>query len=181
MNNKIFLLATALLCTVVLSAQKPASADAVLKEATTTAAKQGKNVFVLFNASWCGWCKKMDAAMNDASVKQFFTDNYIIRHLTVYESTGKEALENPGALELLTKYKGNDQGIPYWLVFDKEGTMLADAKIRAEGAGLETGDNTGCPASEKEVAHFISVLKKTSKLTDDQLAVIAKRFRENEN
>jgi hypothetical protein len=99
----------------------------------------------------------------------------------VYESKGKENLENPGALDLLKKYKGDEKGIPYWLIFDKNGKLLADSKLRPDGGGLETGDNTGCPANEKEVAHFVKVLKETSSLKDDELSVIEKRFRKNEN
>ena len=83
--------------------QAPASAVAVLKEAYSEAARQNKKVLVLFHASWCGWCQKMDAAMNDNSVKKYFTDNYVVKHLVVYESKGKENLENPGALDLLKK------------------------------------------------------------------------------
>ena len=181
MKTYTFLLAGFLFLSVIGRAQAPASADAVLKDAYSVAAKEKKNVFVLFHASWCGWCHKMDTAMNDESVKKFFTDNYVIRHLVVYESKGKENLENPGAVDLLKKYKGNEQGIPYWLIFDTSGKLLADSKLRPEGGGLETGDNTGCPASEKEVAHFINVLKETSSLKDTELSVIEKRFRENEN
>jgi thiol-disulfide isomerase/thioredoxin len=162
-------------------AQSAKSAGEILKQAYSIAAKEKKNVFVIFHASWCGWCKKMDTAMNDQSVKKFFTDNYVIRHLVVYESKGKENLENPGALELLKKYKGDDHGIPYWFIFDKEGKLLADSKFRPEGGGLETGENSGCPASEKEVAYFINVLKQTSSLTETELTIIQKRFRENEN
>src|SRR6266516_3751161 len=83
--------------------EQPKTTDEILKEATMQAAKSNKNVFIIFHASWCGWCHKMDTAMNDNTVKSFFDDNYIIRHLTVYESKGKEHLENPGALDLLKK------------------------------------------------------------------------------
>ena len=162
-------------------AQAPKSADEILKQSYGVAIKEKKNVFVIFHASWCGWCKKMDAAMNDQSVKKFFTDNYVIRHLVVYESKGKENLENPGALDLLKKYKGDDQGIPYWFIFNRDGKLLADSKLRPEGGGLETGDNIGCPASEKEITYFLSVLKETSSLKEAELAIIQKRFRENEN
>ena len=170
-----------LFLSIVGKSQSPEPADAILKEAGSVAAKENKNVFVLFHASWCGWCHKMDTAMNDNSVKRFFTDNYVIRHLVVYESKGKENLENPGAVDLLKKYKGDEKGIPYWLIFDKNGKLLADSKLRPDGGGLETGNNTGCPASEKEVAHFVKVLKETSSIKDDELSVIEKRFRENEN
>lgn len=158
----------------------PPSADEILKEAYLVATKENKNVFIIFHASWCGWCHKMDKSMNDETCKKFFEDNFVIRHLVVDESTDKKNLENPGADELRKKYYGDGQGIPFWLVFDKDGKLLADSKIRAEGAGPETGDNTGCPASEKEVAYFISVLQKTSKLNSSQLEIIRKRFRQNE-
>jgi len=180
MKPGVLLFVSCLVLAAASKAQAPKSADEILKQAYTEAAKEKKNVFVVFHASWCGWCKKMDAAMNDPSVKKFFTDNYVIRHLVVYESKGKESLENPGALDLLKKYRGEDQGIPYWFVFDKDGKLLADSKLRPEGGGLETGDNTGCPASEKEVAYFLKVVKETSSLKDTELAVIQKRFRENE-
>jgi thiol-disulfide isomerase/thioredoxin len=181
MKASTVLLTGFLFLSIVGKSQSPEPAEAILKEAGSVAAKENKNVFVLFHASWCGWCHKMDTAMNDNSVKRFFTDNYVIRHLVVYESKGKENLENPGALDLLKKYKGDEKGIPYWLIFDKNGKLLADSKFRPDGGGLETGDNTGCPASEKEVAHFVKVLKETSSLKNDELSVIEKRFRENEN
>ena len=67
------------------------------------------------------------------------------------------------------------------MIFDNNGKLLADSKLRPDGGGLETGDNTGCPASEKEVAHFIKVLKQTSSLNDTDLSVIKERFRKNAN
>ncbi len=170
-----------LICVNLLSAQAPpSSADEVLNAAYKEAAKEKKNVFILFHASWCGWCHRMDTAMNDPKVRKFFTDHYVIKHLVVYESEKKKQLENPGAEDLLKKYYGNDKGIPYWFIFDKDGKLLADSKVRPENGGLETGDNSGCPATESEVAHFIKVLQKTSKLKPEELSIISKRFRENE-
>ena len=86
------------------------SAEEILKEAKKIAAKEQKNIFILFHASWCGWCHRMDSAMNDPEIRHFFTDSYVIRHLVILESPGKRHLENPGAMALLHKYKGNDQG-----------------------------------------------------------------------
>ncbi len=177
------LLLSFVLITVLLSVkaqQSPASASNILKEASVQAAKENKNVFIMFHASWCGWCHRMDKSMNDAAVKKFFDDNYVIRHLVVDEAKDKKNLENPGATEIRAKYNGDGQGIPFWLVFDKDGKLLADSKMRKEDEGPEKGDNSGCPASEKEVAYFINVLKKTSSLDADQLEIIRKRFREND-
>lgn len=158
----------------------PESAETILKNACTQAAKENKDVFIIFHASWCGWCHRMDKSMNDETCKKFFDDNFVIRHLVVDESADKKNLENPGADELRKKYYGDGQGIPFWLLFDKEGKLLADSKRRAEGAGPETGENTGCPASANEVEYFISVLKETTNLNSAQLEIISKRFRQNE-
>ncbi|MEI2738220.1 MAG: thioredoxin family protein [Chitinophagaceae bacterium] len=157
----------------------PSAAD-VLKIAYQQAAKENKNVLMMFHASWCGWCHRMDKSLNDEACKKFFDDNYIITHLVVDETKDKKNLENPGAAELKIKYNGDGQGIPFWLVLDKEGNLLSDSKIRKEGEGPDKGENTGCPATEEEVDFFISVLKKTSSITNDQLEIIRKRFREND-
>ena len=155
------------------SAQQTPSADAVLKEAFAQAAKEKKNVIVMFHASWCGWCHKMDSSLADPSVKDYFNKNYVITHLTILEFD-KKNLENPGALELYEKQGGKNQGIPFWLVYDKNGKLLADSQITP-------GNNSGCPARKEEVDYFITVLKMTSPITDAQAASVEKRFRMNEN
>jgi thiol-disulfide isomerase/thioredoxin len=163
-------------------AQSPAPlpADEILNEAFAKAKLEKKKVFVMFHASWCVWCHKMDASINDASCKKLFDDQFVIRHLVVDEAKDKKNLENPGAIDLKEKYYGKDEGIPYWLIFVENGKFLFDSKSRKEGEGVEKGENVGCPATEKEVAYFIDVLKKTSSLTAAQLEIIRKRFRKNE-
>jgi len=158
------------------------SANEIMREAMQTAAKENKNVFIIFHASWCGWCHKMDSAINDNSCKDFFYRNYVIRHLVVDEYRDKKSLENPDADELRRKYHGDNEGIPFWLIFDKDGNLLADSQIRPKGASLNTkGENVACPAAEKEVAYFIEVLKKTSQISEAEQTAIQKRFRQNEN
>lgn len=178
-----YFLTCASLFTVLMSAHAqpaPPSAEEIMKEAYAVAAKENKKVFIMFHASWCGWCHKMDASMNDKACSKFFDDNFVIRHLVVYEPKGKENLENPGALEMLIRYKGADHGIPFWLVFDKEGNRLADSKMPPPAATPNgEAQNTGCPASKEEVEYFIKVLKKTAALNDDELEIIRKRFRQN--
>jgi len=181
MKKKLLLPVLLFISVISLFAQKaPASANEIMKEAFMIAKKQNKKVLVMFHASWCGWCHKMDTSLNDASVKKLFDDNFVIRHLVVFESKGKENLENPGALEMLTKYDGKDEGIPFWLIFDKDENFLADSRIKAIVNGIEKLQNTGCPASKEEVDYFIGILKKTTDLKEDQLEKIRVRFRKNE-
>ncbi|MBC7826768.1 MAG: thioredoxin family protein [Chitinophagaceae bacterium] len=159
----------------------PKHSNEVLQEAYRQAAADKKNVFLMFHASWCGWCHKLDSSMNDKTVRDFFNSNYVIKHLTVYESKDKKNLENPGALEFLTKYKGNDLGIPYWIILDKNGNWLADSQVRPDGSDYTMiGENVGCPASREEVNHFLKVLGKTSSLNTSQRADIEKRFLRNQ-
>ena len=136
----------------------------------------------MFHASWCVWCHRMDSSMNDNSCKKFFDENYVTTHLVIMESKGKENLENPGGMDLLAKYNGTNQGIPFWVVLDKDGKILADCLAKPEGAapGVK-GQNVGCPANENEVNFFIKVLKQTSKLSPEQEAAIVKRFRQNDH
>ncbi|QNK62063.1 thioredoxin family protein [Pedobacter sp. PAMC26386] len=170
-------------CLLVLSSVKAQddakSAHIILREAYQQAAKEKKKVFVIFHASWCGWCHKMDMAMNEAACKKLLNDNYIIRHLTVMESDKNKSLENAGDKELLTKYGGDRTGIPFWLVLDKDGKLLADSQLRPQGVALETkGPNIGYPGSDEEVVAFKNVLKQTSSLNNTQLNLIGKRFQE---
>ena len=151
-----------------LTAQENASV--ILDKAFTQAREENKSVFVIFHASWCGWCKRMDQNMNDGSCRDFFSRNYVITHLVVQESEKNKDLENPGADEVLKKYKGEDSGIPFWLIFDKNGKLLEDS-FNPEN------QNLGCPATGEEVAEFISKLNRTSDMTEKELEVVASKFR----
>jgi thioredoxin-related protein len=170
-NYLLFMFMTALSFSA--QSQKALSAEEILKSAYASAAKDKMNVMVIFHASWCGWCRKMDTSLNDPSVKEYFDKNYVIEHLVIDESPDKKNLENPGAEDLNKKWGGGNQGLPYWVVLDKDGNVLADSQ-RAPGK------NVGCPATKEEVDHSIKVLKKTSTITDEQVIAVEKRFRKNE-
>ncbi|GGH05084.1 thioredoxin family protein [Mucilaginibacter phyllosphaerae] len=161
------------------TAALPAS-ETVLKDAYARAAKENKKVMLIFHASWCGWCKKMEASLNDPAIKPMVDANYVIATFDVMEQPAKKNLENPGSLEVMTKLKGEKSGLPFWVILDAKGKVLADSQIRPAGASLDTyGENVGCPGAPDEVTFFTKILKSTSKLTDAQLAVIAKRFAQN--
>lgn len=160
--------------TLVVSAQSPPlSADTLLSKAFSKAKAEKKNVFIIFHASWCGWCRKMDAAMSDPACKPFFDANYVVEHLTILESKDKKQLENPGAEALFKKYAPADSGIPFWLIYDASGALIADAK-------MPDGSNAGCPATADEVAHLVNTLKSSSSIDEKTSKVIFERFRRNE-
>ena len=178
--KRIFFFIALLMGSVVAHGQQPTAND-ILVKAGDEAAIGNKKILIIFTASWCGWCHRMDDSMNDAVCKKFFDDNFVVRHFVVDESAEKKHLETPGAAAFRTLYHGDGQGIPFWLIFDKNGELLADSKMRKEGENRSLGQNTGCPANEAEVNYFIEVLKKTTDLNAEELATIRKRFRQNEN
>ena len=151
-------------------AQSVPTTKSILSAAYKQAAKENKNVFVIFHASWCGWCKKMDASMNDATTKKYFNDSYVTVHLTVKETPENKKLENPGAAGYLTSLKG-ETGLPFFVILNNVGNVLGDS--------FENGGNIGCPASESEVAAFIKLLKNTSTINKEGLETIAARFKQN--
>ena len=154
----------------IMTANAQEQASVILQKASTQAAKEKKNVFVMFHASWCGWCKKMDKNMTGDACAKLFGDNYVTAHLTVMESPKNEALENPGGEDILKKFKGGEQaGLPFWVILDPKGNVLADS-YNAKG------ENLACPSTPEEVAEFTAKLKKTSKLTASQLGVIKETF-----
>ena len=104
--------------------QSVPSASDVMNKAKVEASAQHKNIFVIFHASWCVWCHSMDSTMAEEALKPLFTDNYVIKHLTLDESKGKEHLENPGAAAFRAKYDGDKRGIPFWLIFDAKGNLF---------------------------------------------------------
>lgn len=149
-------------------------AEELLLPAFAKATTAKKKVLVIFSASWCGWCRKMEASLQDPVVKPLIDKNFEVVHLAVYESVGKKHLENEGALAFLIKHGGADKGLPYWYIMEGEESVVAESQYAP-------GQNTGCPASKEEVAYFINVLKKTTALNADELKKIEKRFRQNEN
>jgi len=152
-------------------------ASKIMDDAYTRAAKENKKVFVIFHASWCSWCHRMDSLMNVAETKPLFDKNFVVVHLVVQESKDKKNLENPGAAEFKDNNNGQMQGIPFWLIFDTKGKLLGDSRMPAtDKTGKAIMANTGCPADPAEVEYFTGLLKKTTTLTDGELSVIAKKF-----
>ena len=59
-------------------AQAQDSTAKLLKKAQIEAKKDGKSIFIKFEASWCGWCHKMTKDMKAESTKKIFDNNFVI-------------------------------------------------------------------------------------------------------
>ena len=75
---------------------KPDSAQTIIKIATAKAKSSKKNVLVIFHASWCKWCERLETALNDPEIKALMDKNYIVAMLDVKERGDKiQTLRKP--------------------------------------------------------------------------------------
>ena len=144
-------------------------ADVVLNKALTEAKSKNKNVLLMFHASWCKWCHVMEKNMNLPETKPIFDKKFVTAYVDVQEMGEKKKLENPGGEALMEKYKGKEAGLPFWLVLNPKGEVLADSFN-------DKNENLGCPSTAEEVDVFVAKLKKSSKMNDKELQMVKQTF-----
>ena len=133
------------------------SAAVKLNVAEAAAKAQSKDVLVIFHASWCHWCKKLDELIANPKYSQIFQDNYVIVHVDVLEQGDKKSLETPGGAQLSTQLGADGEGLPYTVCLSSKGQKLFDSEKSAT-----KGSNIGYPSEPDEVTYFMAQLKKTA-------------------
>jgi len=147
---------------------EPPTADQVLADAKAKASAENKAIFVHFGASWCGWCKRLDAFLDRPDIKPVFEKYFVPMKLVVQENANK-ALENPGA-EALLKQFGGPAGLPYSAFLDARGSLIVNSK--------HEGENIGFPAQAGEIAWFVQMMRKAApKMSDGYLKTIETALR----
>jgi thioredoxin-related protein len=155
--------------------EKPLPADKVMEAAYAKSKETGKNVFLIFHATWCTWCKKLDKAMQSEQLQKIFDDNFIIVHLDVMERGEKIAqFENPGGKELMDKLGGAKSGVPFFAFISADGKSLGDSNV------MPGNQNIGYPGTIKEIAEFMGLIKiGAPKISKEQFKTMLLYFIEN--
>src|SRR6266496_6096305 len=123
------------------------SADQVLSPAKSKAVSEHKAIFLHFGASWCGWCKRLDAFLERADIKPVFEKYFVPVKLVVQENDKNKALEHAGA-DAWFKKVGGPEGLPFSAFLDSKGTMIVNSKRPSNTA--PAGGNIGYPAKPEE-------------------------------
>jgi thioredoxin-related protein len=154
--------------------KSPEKAGNILTTAIQKAGAAQKTVFLIFHASWCSWCKRLDAALGSPEIKDIMDEHYVIIHLDVMENAAKKALENPGGNEMLAHYGGAKSGIPFYVFFDAAGNKLADSNV------MPKEQNIGYPGSQEEIVAFEKLLHHTAaRMTEKQRGQIVAYLTKN--
>jgi thiol:disulfide interchange protein len=174
----VWIIALGAFATLPLLAQSDSRTKPLARRLVSAAVKTGnaenKTILVHFSASWCGWCKRLDAFLQAPEVGKLMTDNYVLLELTVQEIDEKKALEDPGAEDLMKEMGGANAGLPFYFFLDKEGKKIGDSMV------LPGGKNIGHPANAKEIAAFAGLLERTApRMTSRQRARIVEYLTQN--
>lgn len=170
LNSKFLLGVTALAVTSFGSSQPQSSTpttDQILKTAGAKAKKEGKNVLVVFHASWCGWCHKFDKFWESPEISPLAKKSLETVHITILEDDKHKADMNEGGEKLYAKLGGGN-GIPFMAILSPEGKLIINSN-----ENNDPKKNTGYPGAPNEIAHFIKMLKMgAKKLSESDLKLV---------
>jgi thiol-disulfide isomerase/thioredoxin len=160
---------TAFSLTALLAYADAPTADQVLAPAKAKAAAGPKAIFLHFGASWCVWCKRLDAFLDRPDIKPVFEKYFVPVKLVVQENDKNKALENAGA-DVLLKQLGGPSGLPYSAFLDAQGALIVNSKLN--------GQNIGYPSQPVEIDWFIRMMKQAApNMSPDDLKAIETALR----
>jgi hypothetical protein len=131
----------------------PASAESLIAEAKVQAAKEGKNIYVMFDGGQNEWARRHDVFL--AKNADFFRQSFVTVRLKPFESTDPKFAPNPGAVEFLNKWEGARAGLPYIAILNAKGDLVGNSMYEHDN----TRTNLGHPWTDPEVDAYMSLIK----------------------
>jgi len=136
---------------------KHLNAERVYRQALALAQKENKRVFLQFGAPWCGWCHRLEDFLAESQIAKIMAQDYILVKIDLDRMAGAEAIDK--------RIRKQGGGIPWHAILDAEGRVL----ITSDGPK----GNIGYPVKPAEIAHFIHMIKETSRnITTEQICTV---------
>jgi Protein of unknown function, DUF255 len=112
-------------------------------------------VFLHYGAPWCGWCLKLENWLARPEIAAIFGKDFVEVKIDIDRMQGGK--------DVHSRYRKSQQGgIPWFAMLDTQGNTL----ITSDGPK----GNIGYPATDDEIAHFITMLKTCKqRLTDQEI------------
>jgi thiol-disulfide isomerase/thioredoxin len=153
----IFILAT---CLCSRADKKLTVAETILATAQKQAKHEHKGIFLIFGASWCGPCKKLDAFLNEPANRSVIDKYFIVTRLTVAEQYGgNPKLNTPGGDKLFTQFGGPGNSVPFLVLLNSKADLVTNSN---RPIGNDKIDNIGYPDEPLEILWFVSMLKQAA-------------------
>ena len=138
---------------------KPLNADQVYEQALAQPQKENKLLFMHYRAPWCGWCHRLEDFLTRPEIAKITAQDYILVKIDLDRMAGAKAIDK--------RISKKGHGIPWFAILDAEGKVL----ITSDGPR----GNIGYPVKPAEIAHFIHMIKETSRnITSGQISTIGK-------
>ena len=158
-----YLLLAIILFPIFLNAQNVTSE--LVNDALIKAKEQDKYVFVNYMSSSCEQSKKILSQLKSDLCKPLFDTSYILVNITLSD----EEVKNHAYNTKKSSKNSHNSDFPFWYILDNNGSFI-------EISYDLNGNNLGYPENRKEVDQFMKVIKKTSKLSDVKLELMANSF-----
>ena len=144
----------------------PLVASTVRQAALARAKTENKRVFLHFGAPWCTWCHRLEGWMAKPEIAAVLAKEFV--DLKIDQDRMKGGNDVLAAERKLAGVP--DSGIPWIVLLDADGKQLCNSN--------GPKGNTGFPAAEDEIAHFVTMLKSSCKvLSAEEIEFLAKDLR----
>jgi len=142
----------------------------LIDDALSKAKVEHKYILVNFMATSCEMSSKLNKQLNSDTCKSLFDSSYIVVNIEIPEERAKDYFTHTNQ----TKKDCKSNGFPFWYILDENGNFI-------EISYDENGNNIGYPSTKEKIDDFITIIRKTSKLSETSLLSLANSFHSENN
>ena len=140
-------------------------AETILTAAQKQAKHDHKGIFLVFGASWCTPCKRLDGVLDAPANRSVIEKYFVVTRLSVAEQYGgNPKLNTPGGDKLFSRFGGPGNNVPFVVLLDHKGELIVNSNRPISEDKL---DNIGYPDQPLEILWFMTMLKKAAPVMSD--------------